>query len=187
MRQNCLQDTFAILNHLVVPEAKHLPPLAHQISVTDRVTMAFCVLRAVSLDNQLSLNAEKVDDVGSKRDLPAKLDPVQATIAQKTPQAELGVSRRSAHRSSARALVRGDAEVGLHGSPTGARDALIRRAFGAPPSPRGRREVLRDRRSPSPNGRREVLHRRRSTPSPSGRRWREAPDEGWRIIWVTTS
>jgi hypothetical protein len=106
MRQNCLKHTVSILDHLVVPEAKHLPALARQISVTDIVTKAFCVLRAVGLDDQRSPNAKKIDDVGSERDLPAKLDAIQATIAQKTPQAKLGVGRRPAHRSGAGALVR---------------------------------------------------------------------------------
>jgi hypothetical protein len=106
MGQNRLQDTFALLDHFVVPEPKHLPPLARQISVTDIVTKAFCVLRTVGLDDQLSSNAKKVDDVRAKWDLPAKLDPIHATIAQKTPEAKLGVSRRATHRSSAGALVR---------------------------------------------------------------------------------
>ena len=140
MGQNGLQDTFAILQHLVVPESKHLPPLARQISVTGLVARAFRVLRTVSLDDQLNANAKKVDDVRSKRDLSAKLNAIQAAVAQKTPEAQLGVGLRGAHRSSARALVRRDACVSLHRSPIGGA-ALIRRAFGAPPSPRGRREV----------------------------------------------
>ena len=85
MRQNCLQNTFAILRHLVVPEPKDFPAFASLISVTDIVVSALSVSRAVSLDNQLSPNAEKVDDVRSDCDLPAKLNAVQATIAQKAP------------------------------------------------------------------------------------------------------
>ena len=88
MRENCLQNPFAILQHLVVPKAKHPPALARQISVTDIVTKAFCVLRTVGLDDQLSANAKKVDDVGTDRDLPAKLESAEAAIAQKTPQAK---------------------------------------------------------------------------------------------------
>jgi hypothetical protein len=136
MRKNCLQNPSAILEHLVVPEAKHLPPLARQISVTYSVAKTFRVLRAVSLDDQLSANAKKVDNVGADWDLPAKLNAVQAAIAQKAPEAKFGVSRRAAHRSSARALVRRDACVGFHRSSIGT-TALIRRC--APPSPRGRR------------------------------------------------
>jgi hypothetical protein len=105
MRQDCLQNPFAILQHLVVPEAKHLPPLAFQIGVSGLIARAFRVLRSVGFDDQLSANAKKVDNVGADRDLPAKLNAIQATVAQEAPEAKLGVGRRSAHRSSARALV----------------------------------------------------------------------------------
>jgi hypothetical protein len=179
MRQNSLQNPFAILQHLVVPEAKHLPALVRQISVTEIVANASGVLRTVGFDNQLSANAKKVDNVQSDRNLSAKLESVQATIAKKTPQAQFAVGRRSTHRSSAGALVRRDACVSLHRSPIrGA--ALIRRAFGAPPSPRGRRGSCTDVR-PVPVPRGKALF---GAPSPSGRRWPEGPDEG---AWVTSS
>jgi hypothetical protein len=105
MRENCFQNTLAILQHLVVPEAKDFPALVREISVADSVARTFCVLRTVGFDNQLSPNAKKVDNVGADRNLPAKLESAEATIAQKTPPAELRVSRRSADRSGARALV----------------------------------------------------------------------------------
>jgi hypothetical protein len=80
--------------------------LAFQISVTDIVVMAFRVLRTVGLDDQLSSNAKKVDDIRSDRNLLAKLEAIQPTIAKEAPQSELGVSRRCSHRSSPGALVR---------------------------------------------------------------------------------
>ena len=105
MRVNRLQNPFAILQHLVVPEAKHLPALVRQISVTDIVANAFGVLRTVGFDNQLSADTKKVDNIGTDRNLSTKLESVQATIAKKTPQAQFAVGRRSTHRSSAGALV----------------------------------------------------------------------------------
>ena len=95
-----------IPEHLVVPEAKHFPAVARQVRVTESVAKAFCVLRAVSLDDQLSADTEKVDDIRADGNLSAKLDSVQTAITQKTPKAQLDVGRRSAHRSGARALVR---------------------------------------------------------------------------------
>jgi hypothetical protein len=85
MRQNCLQDTFAILQHLVVPEPKDFPALAFQIGVPSLVARAFSVLRTVGFDDQLSANAKKVDNVRSDGNLPAKLEAVQATVTQETP------------------------------------------------------------------------------------------------------
>jgi hypothetical protein len=108
MRQNCLQDTFSILEHLVVPKAKHLPPLARQIRVSDSVATAFRVLETVGFYDQLSANTKKVDDVRADGNLPAKLNPIQAAITQKTPKAQLDASRSAAHRASARALTSGD-------------------------------------------------------------------------------
>jgi hypothetical protein len=64
------------------------------------------VLETVSLDDEPSANAKKVDDIRSDRDLPAKLNSIQATVAQKTPQAQLDVSRRAVHRTSTGPLVR---------------------------------------------------------------------------------
>jgi hypothetical protein len=180
MRVDRLQNPLPILQHLVVPGPEDFPPLAFQIGVSGLVGKAFRVLRSVGFDNQFSANAKKVDDVRADRNLPAKLESAQATIAQETPQAKLGIGRRSAHRSSARALVRRDAGVGLHWSSISSA-ALIRRAFGAPPSPRGRRDSgAAVWPTPCPRG------RRRSAPllprGEGGRRSRS--DEG---AWLTTS
>jgi hypothetical protein len=136
MRENCLQHALAIAQHFIVPKAKHLPALAFQIGVPRLVARALGVLETVSLDDQLSANAKNVDNVGADRNLSPELESAKATIAQKTPEAKLGVGRRSAHRSSAGALVRRDTRIGLHRSSNGGA-ALIRRF--APPSPRGRR------------------------------------------------
>ena len=106
MRKNCLQNPFAILRHLVVPEPKDFPPLALKIGVANSVARAFRVLRAVGFDDQLSANAEKVDNVRTDRNLPAKLETAEATIAKKAPETQFAVGRRAAHRSSAGALVR---------------------------------------------------------------------------------
>jgi hypothetical protein len=180
MRENCLQNTLAIPQHLVVPEPKDLPALTSQISVPSLIARALSVLRTVGLDDQLSANAKKVDNVRSDWNLPAKLESAEATIAQKTPEAQFAVGRRAAHRSAARALVRRDASVSLHRSSIGGA-ALIRRAFGAPPSPRGRRGAATEFCPPL---RRE--ERRRSAPllprGEGGRRSRS--DEG---AWLTSS
>jgi hypothetical protein len=104
MRQDRLQDTFAILEHLVVPEAKHFPAVARQIRVTDSVAPTFRVLETVSLDDQLSANAKKVDDIRAEGNLPTKLEAVQTSVAKEAPEAKLSLSRRTAHRASARAL-----------------------------------------------------------------------------------
>jgi hypothetical protein len=130
MRQDCLKHALTIEEHFIVPKTKDLPAPARQIGVSRVVATAFGMLETVSLDDQLSADAKKVDNIRSHRNLPAKLDPIQPTIAQKTPKAKLGVGGRGAHRSRARSLTAGDAFVRLHRSAIGG-EALIRRAFGA--------------------------------------------------------
>ena len=85
MGENRLQDALTIAQHFIVPKAKNLPTLALEIGVTNSVAIVFCVLRAVSFDNQLSANAKKVDNVRSDWDLPTKLKAAEATISQQTP------------------------------------------------------------------------------------------------------
>src|ERR1700722_3816920 len=99
MCENRLQNPVAIPQHLVVPEPKDFPALAFQIGVSGLIARALSVLRALGFDDQLSANAQKVDNVGADRDLPAKLESAEATIAQQAPQAQFAVSRRGAHRS----------------------------------------------------------------------------------------
>jgi hypothetical protein len=174
MRQNCLKHAFAILEHLIVPEAKHLPALVRQISVTDVVANAFGVLRTVGFHNQLSANTKKVDNVGADRNLSAKLESAQATIAQKTPEAQFAVRRRSTHRSGAGALVRRDACVSLHRSSIGGA-ALIRPASPATFSPREKGFPPRSLAHPFSKRRKGTRAAVWRNPSPSGRRWPAKP------------
>jgi hypothetical protein len=85
MGQNCLQDALAIEEHLIVPETKHRPALSCEIGVTGIISVAFGMLETIRLDDQLGANTKKVDNIRSDRNLPAKLEAIQATIAQKTP------------------------------------------------------------------------------------------------------
>ena len=175
MRVNCLQNPFAILQHLVVPEAKHLPALARQISVTDIVAKAFGVLRTVGFDDQLSANAKKVDNVGSDRDLPAKLESAQATIAQE--DATGAVRCRSALRASLergsvgslRRLRQSSSVIHRRRSPHPSR--LRRATF----SPREKGFPRRSSAHPFSTRRKGARAAVQRTPSPSGRRWPAKP------------
>jgi hypothetical protein len=96
------------------------------------------MLRPVGFDDQLSANAKKVDNVKADRNLPAKLESAEATIAKKAPRREARSVGARAHRSNARALVRRDACVGLHRSSIGGAAPRPSRLLGAPPSSEGR-------------------------------------------------
>jgi len=51
------------------------------------------MLAAIDLDDKFGLQAEEIHDVGSKDLLTSKLDPVESSTAQSTPQAPLRLGR----------------------------------------------------------------------------------------------
>ena len=79
-------------------------------------------------------DAEEVDNIRPDRDLPAKLEAVEAPVAQQSPKAKLGIGRREPHCASSGAFARRDAFIDLHTSLSSGR------AHARPPSPRGRRD-----------------------------------------------
>jgi len=65
LRQNELDDSFRVREHIRIPEPDHTPALGLQISRSPRVTFRiFNVLTAVKLHRQLCSPARKVDDEG---------------------------------------------------------------------------------------------------------------------------
>jgi len=51
------------------------------------------MLATIDLDDKLGLQAEEIDDVGSKDLLTSKLDPLESSTPQSTPQAPLRLGR----------------------------------------------------------------------------------------------
>ncbi len=60
------------------------------------VANTFAVLRTISSGDHPRADAKEVDNIGSDRDLPAKLEAVEAPIAQQSRKAKLGLGRRAA-------------------------------------------------------------------------------------------
>jgi len=69
--------------------------LASEIGIATFVAKTFAVLRAVSLDDQPRADAKEVDNIGPDRDLPAKLEVAKTPVAQQSPKAKRGLSRRT--------------------------------------------------------------------------------------------
>ena len=57
------------------------------------------MLAPVDLNDQLSLEADKIEDVVLERDLPAKLDSIQPAVAEQEPKFLLGIRCDPAHRA----------------------------------------------------------------------------------------
>ena len=55
------------------------------------------MLSTIDFDHKPPLKADKVDDVGPKGHLPAKLDAIEPAVAQQEPKLAFGISRNSPH------------------------------------------------------------------------------------------
>jgi len=62
------------------------------------------VLSAVDFDHDLPLEADKIQDVRSERNLPPKLDPIETAVPQHQPKLSFSVSRNAPHRAGILAL-----------------------------------------------------------------------------------
>ena len=80
----------------MVPKAQHSPAFASEIGVATFVAHILGVLGTVGFDDQTRTDAKEVDDIGSDRDLPAKLEIAKTPVAQQSPKAKLGLGRRAA-------------------------------------------------------------------------------------------
>jgi hypothetical protein len=76
----------------MVPEPNNRETLRLKISATDLVFFSLDrVLSTVHFDNYMTINADKVTDIGTDRMLPPKLATGNRSIAQQLPQAAFGV------------------------------------------------------------------------------------------------
>jgi hypothetical protein len=70
-----------VSQNIIVPEAKHAKPFTSEIIVPDYIVLIVCVLAAIDLNDQLSSEACKVDDISADRKLSLELEAVEAMSA----------------------------------------------------------------------------------------------------------
>jgi hypothetical protein len=77
---DCLQHTFDIFDHIIVPESDHAVTATRKLGGTQTVgTRLFRMLAAIKLDHQFARWTGEVDDATSNRMLPTKF-PRQTTL-----------------------------------------------------------------------------------------------------------
>lgn len=87
MLKNQLQYILRFLQHLVVPEAKHLKALLTEPLATLGILLSLSgMLSAVHLDHKSGFEADEVDDVGPDMTLPPKLETGHLPSPQISPQ-----------------------------------------------------------------------------------------------------
>jgi hypothetical protein len=85
-------DPVPVCQDVRVPEAQHAKPGSRQVCRAAPVVRHLIgVLASVHLDNQPSLDAEEVQEIGAPWDLPLPFPTAQPMGAQRAPQARFGV------------------------------------------------------------------------------------------------
>lgn len=96
-----LQDTFPVLDNVIVPKAKNSPASFPQSSVPHIVIANTAVLAAIGLYDEPCLYAGKVDNVRRYRVLPSKA-PAELVSPEPAPEQPFRLSCTPAQTASAR-------------------------------------------------------------------------------------
>ncbi|CCE12266.1 hypothetical protein BRAS3843_990025 [Bradyrhizobium sp. STM 3843] len=97
LREDVLHDLIATLQYIVVPIASDSEAFAGQDLISGYVGRRRGVLTSIDLQHEAVLETDEIEDVALKRDLPAKLEPHETTIAEQFPHCGFGISRLSSH------------------------------------------------------------------------------------------
>ena len=87
-----VENGIDVVIDFMVPCTEHCEALLPQPIISHRVSgrvVIECVLTTIELDNDFGAKAGKIDDVSTKRDLPAELDPVSSPIMETGPDSHL--------------------------------------------------------------------------------------------------
>jgi hypothetical protein len=94
----CWNRTTGVLQHVIIPELQHAKPLIFEPSGPLLVGHTIGMLAAINLDNEMFLEADKIDDVFSDRRLALELRASKAMRAEKIPKPALGIRHITAKR-----------------------------------------------------------------------------------------
>jgi hypothetical protein len=90
--EDCQADAIAVGQHVCVPESQHPNAAVPEVGgASGVITGPIAVLSAIHFDDKVCFGAEKIRDVWTNRDLAAPLPSAEPAIAQRIPQAGLGV------------------------------------------------------------------------------------------------
>jgi hypothetical protein len=68
------EDTFQIPQHVIVPKSQYAEVILGKPAIADRIPFGVDMLSAIDFDDEPRRKAEKIRDVGTKRDLTAKFE-----------------------------------------------------------------------------------------------------------------
>ncbi len=94
------EDTFQVLQHIVVPEPQHAEVVRRQPAIAYGVSFRLGMLSAIDLNNQSRSEAKKISYVRSNRNLSAKFEIGKSAVAQGKPQLAFGICHARTRFSS---------------------------------------------------------------------------------------
>lgn len=104
-RQQALVDSFEysglIRQHLMVPETQHSKACCLQKHLAPRIRLNLqSMVAAIKLNDQPSIETDKIDDVRSDGLLPAELESIQPAVAQLVPKPRFHLGHLAAQPAS---------------------------------------------------------------------------------------
>jgi hypothetical protein len=101
--ENIFHDSRSALQDIVIPISHHAETFVRQRLVSHHVVRRFRVLASIDLDDKPSLETDEVQDVVLERDLAAKFELRETTVAQQSPHRGLRICRLTPHSPGERA------------------------------------------------------------------------------------
>jgi len=89
--ENLSEHTVGVFQNVIVPETNNAIALAFKPCRAAQIARAIGVLPAIKLNNQPTVSAKEVSDVGAKRNLSPKLESEKSAIAQMRPKTLLSL------------------------------------------------------------------------------------------------
>src|SRR5665213_4386148 len=96
--EDVLQNERRTLQDIIVPVVRDLEALRDQDRVSRRVTFARCMLTAVDLNDQASLEANEIENKVLERNLTTKFEKRKPSVAEQTPHRRFSVRGLAPHR-----------------------------------------------------------------------------------------
>jgi hypothetical protein len=87
-------NTFCFHQYFMVPESKHPESPFGKPCIAIRIAGRFQMLATIDFHDQLTFQADEVDDIGPDRVLTSKTETFQLSHPQMTPESLLGVRHR---------------------------------------------------------------------------------------------
>jgi hypothetical protein len=89
--RDCFKNARHVVQHFIVPKSQYAVVVVDKPFVTNRIARVIRVLPSVDLNNEATITANKIDDIGTDRILPDELVSIQPARPQPMPERRFGI------------------------------------------------------------------------------------------------